>query len=50
MRQVVLDGVLEVARGVAEAAAVPALMVGSARHRTILDIEIQMTKWALNLY
>ena len=50
MRQVVLDGVLEVARGVAEAATVPALMVGSARHRTILDIEIQMTKWALNLY
>ena len=43
MRQVVLDGVLEVARGVAEAAAVPALMVGSAGHRTILDKVIDIT-------
>ena len=43
VRQVVLDGVLEVARGVAEAAVVPALMMGPAGYRTILDKVIDVT-------
>ena len=44
MRQVVLDGVLEVARGVAEAAVVAPLVMGAPGYRTSLGKVMEVTK------
>ena len=44
VRQVVLDGVLEVPRGVAESAIVSSLMMGSAGYRASLDKVMEVTQ------
>ena len=44
VRQVVLDGVLEIPRGVAEAAIVSSLMMGSAGYRASLDKVMEVSQ------